>query len=138
MRVLVIEVSPHVRSGGTKHPNAFDARLAGSDAVLCISETPLLDATRALLAPGMADSDDMIVMRHAGSAVDALRARVWVAAMLTVEDRPSGQRIRLAKYRKLNAGPPKVSQRPSPVPDQPGVDKPLYGAAALPVGGGAQ
>ena len=72
-----------MRSDGTKHPNAFEARLA--DAVLCISEQPLLDAARALLARGIAQPDDTVVMRHAGSHVDALRARVGVAAGLAIE-----------------------------------------------------
>ena len=87
-RTHVIAVSPHVGADGTKHPNAFEARLAGE--VLCVSETPLLDAARALLARGIARPDDTIVMRHAGSHVDALRARVGVAAGLAIEDRPSG------------------------------------------------
>jgi hypothetical protein len=51
-RTHVIAVSPHMRSDGSKHPNAFEARLAG--AVLCISETPLLDAARALVARSIA------------------------------------------------------------------------------------
>ena len=79
-RAHVITVSPHIRSDGTKHPNAFEARLAG--ALLCVSETPLLDAARALLARGIAAPEDTIVMRHVGSHVDALRARVGVAAGL--------------------------------------------------------
>ena len=28
------------RRDGTKHPNAFDVRLAGTEEVLCTSETP--------------------------------------------------------------------------------------------------
>ena len=87
-RTHFIAVLPYMRSDGTKHPNAFEARLAGE--VLCVSETPLLDAARALLARGIAQLDDTIIMRHGGSRVDALRARVGVAAGLAVEDRPSG------------------------------------------------
>ena len=82
-RAHVIAVSPHLRPDGTRHPNAFEARLAG--APLCVSETPLLDAARALLARDIAQPDDTIVMRHVGSHVDALRARVGVAAELAVE-----------------------------------------------------
>ena len=52
MTARVIIVTPHLRPDGRKHPNAFDARLAGSDAVLCVSETPLLDSARVLLKAG--------------------------------------------------------------------------------------
>ena len=88
-RTHAIAVWPHVRADSTKHPNAFETWLGGD--VLCISETPLLDGARALLARGIAQPDDTIAMRHAGSHVDALRARVGVAAGLAIEDRPSGE-----------------------------------------------
>ena len=114
----VIAVSPHVGADGTKHPNAFEARLAG--AVLCVSETPLLDGARALLARGIAQPDDTIVMRHAGSHVDALRARVGVAAGLAIEDRPSGNPgLLLGKYRQRCTGRPSIARTPSRLPGQP-------------------
>ena len=62
-RTHAIAVSPHVRADSTKHPNAFETWLGGD--VLCISETPLLDGARALLARGIAQPDDTIAMRHA-------------------------------------------------------------------------
>lgn len=52
MTNLILVETPHVRPDGTKHPNAFDARLDGSDAVLCVSETPLFDSARVLLKTG--------------------------------------------------------------------------------------
>ena len=113
-----IAVSPHMRADGTKHPNAFEARLAG--AVLCVSETPLLDGARALLARSIAQPDDTIAMRHAGSHVDALRARVGVAAGLAIEDRPSGNPgLLLGKYRQRCTGRPSIAQTPSRLPGQP-------------------
>jgi hypothetical protein len=115
---LVLVASPHIRSDGTKHPNAFDARLAGSDAVLCVSETPLLSSARALLAAGMAGPDDTIVMRHAGSDFDALRARVGAAAGLTIEDTPSGGGPRLRQYRGISREAPlRIAQTSSPAAD---------------------
>lgn len=98
----VIVVAPHIRPDGTKHPNAFAARLAGTDAVLCVSDTLLLDAARALLKSGLAAPDDMIAMRHAGADIDALRGSVGVgvAAGLVIEDAPSGS-LRRRKYREI-------------------------------------
>ena len=61
----------------------FEARLDGR--LLCRSRQPLLDAARILLAEGC-DPDERIVMRHAGSTVDALSAKVGVAAGLTVSE----------------------------------------------------
>ena len=43
----LIVVTPHIRPDGTKHPNAFDARFAVSDVLLCTSETPFLDGASA-------------------------------------------------------------------------------------------
>ena len=56
-------------------------------------------------------------MRHAGSHVDALRARVGVAAGLAIEDRPSGAPgLRLGKYRQRVTGPPSIARTPSRLP----------------------
>ena len=98
----------------------FAARLDGSNEILCVSNTPLFSACRVLLARGLAKPDDVVVMRHVGADAIALRARVRVAAGLTVEDRPSGQKIGLAKYRpRTNAVTPRIARTASPVPDQP-------------------
>ncbi len=118
-RAHLISVSPHIRSDGAKHPNAFEARFAGE--VKCVSEAPLLDAARALLAQGIAHRDDTIV--------DALRARIGVAAGLAIEDRPSGAPgLRLGKYRQRCTGRPRIAQRPSRLPTQPAADRSLPGA----------
>ncbi len=118
----IIAVSPHVGADGTRHPNAFEARLAG--ALLCISETPMLDGARALLARGIAQPDDTVVMRHAGSHVDALRARVGVAAKLAIEDRPGGDPgLRLGKHRKRGTVRPMIARTPPRLPGQPSAGK---------------
>jgi hypothetical protein len=60
------------------------------DVSLCPStRAPLCDAARVLLGRGF-DPATMLIMRHRDSGVDALRARLAVAARQTVEDRPSG------------------------------------------------
>ena len=125
----VITVSPHIRPDGTKHPNAFDARLAGSDAVVCVSETPLFTSARVLLARGMAQPDDTIIMRHAGSEYDALRAKVGVAAELTIAETGSGPRR--IKYRPYS-GPSvalRIEQTPSLAPEAPADEREPVGAS---------
>jgi hypothetical protein len=63
------------------------------------SRTPFLDAARALIALGF-HPDSTLVMRHTGSEVDALRARLGTAAGLTVEDCPGGSKPpRFVRYR---------------------------------------
>ncbi len=70
----------------------FSARLDGR--LLVTSRVPFCDAARALMAEG-ADPDAVITMRHAGSEVDALRARLSIAAGLTVrEDRGGPEFVR--------------------------------------------
>src|SRR5256885_1365763 len=54
----------------------FSARLDGR-LLLQSSRMPFLDAARALIAEGINPST-VLVMRHAGSEVDALRARLGV------------------------------------------------------------
>ena len=122
----VIVVSPHMRSDGTRHSNAFEARLGG--AVLCVSETPLLDAARALLARGIARPDDTIVMRHAGSDVDAIRARVGVAADLTISDPAGGRRTALRRWEEFARARPRIARTPSRLPGQPPAGKSHPGA----------
>ena len=60
----VVEVTPHIRPDGRKHPNAFDAYLG--DRLVCTSETPLFSSARILLEDKTAHPDDTIVMRHRG------------------------------------------------------------------------
>ena len=127
MRELVIEVSPHVRRDGTKHPNAFDVRLAGSDEVLCVSDTPLLTAARVLLKAGKADPDSLLVMRRAGSGAVALRGRIGRAATLTIEETPFGPKRRRYKPRPSLEGPSRIAQPPPTMPERFTTSLPNYG-----------
>jgi hypothetical protein len=115
MAELTLIVAPHIRRDGTRHPNAFDARLDGD--LICTSETPLFDGARALLKTGKAAADDMLVMRHVGSEHDALRARVGVAAGLTIEETGHGPRRRKYKPRPTLDGRPRIEPAPSLVPE---------------------
>lgn len=91
-------MNEHVIIVSPSRPGTFEARLEGSETVLCVSSTPLFAAARALLANGAAEPKDVLVMRHAfsWSKGDALRARVGVAAGLSV--RETGSRPRLGRW----------------------------------------
>jgi hypothetical protein len=64
----------------------FETRCAGQ-LIVASTREPLLDGSRALLAAGH-DPDTIAVMRHAGSDVDALAARIGMAAQFYVEESP--------------------------------------------------
>jgi hypothetical protein len=69
----------------------FDGKVDGRS-VVKRSTTPFCDAARILLAEG-ADPVTKIVMRHAGSAADALRSTIGAAAKQTVADDNGGKPI---------------------------------------------
>jgi hypothetical protein len=83
---LLIAPSPPRDRVDRNYPGRFDARLAGDRPIIERSRTPFLDAARALLASGLALPDDMLEMRHDNSEHVVLRAKVSVAAKLTVSD----------------------------------------------------
>ena len=63
----------------------FEARIEGNPEILCESHQPFLDGARALLKAGFSP-DTELAMRHAGSAIVSLTARLGVAARLTVRE----------------------------------------------------
>jgi hypothetical protein len=67
----------------------FDARLGGNGRLLAHSRTPFFDAARALLGDG-ADPAAWLTMMHAGRDDACLRARLGIAAKLTVEESAHG------------------------------------------------
>jgi hypothetical protein len=73
MPIHVLMVTPAPRKSGGVLPGKLDARL-GERPIVEASRTPLCDGARALLAQGLAAPGDMLVMRHAGSDHDALKA----------------------------------------------------------------
>ena len=74
-----------VRPTGT----AACSRRGSAAACSCASPEPLLAAARVLIAEGW-HPDALLVMRHRDAGHDALRAKLKVAARLTVEDGPNG------------------------------------------------
>jgi hypothetical protein len=87
-RLRVRALSTHIRRSkrnGDLLPSKFTA-FHDERQIVTASRTPFCDGARALLADGTAQSSDMLIMRHAGSQVDALKAPAGVAARLTVSE----------------------------------------------------
>jgi hypothetical protein len=96
----------------------FDAYIDGRYVVT--SASPFIDACRVLVAQG-ADPDMVVVMRHAGSDVDALRGRLGDVAGVRVHSAPDGRPklatkpIAAAPYRRFKR--PRWAQTPKPGAD---------------------
>ena len=90
---LVIVVAPASRSTGQ-----FEAYL--NDRQLCVSRTPFYEAARVLMAEGV-DPRTTLVMRHAGSQTDSLKASLAAAAGSTVEETIYGPKLR--RWKPLSA-----------------------------------
>jgi hypothetical protein len=69
-------------------PGRFTTKLADGNVLVVSWRTPFLDAAPRLLKRGCS-ADAVIVMRHAGSAVESLRATIGKAAPLTVTPSPA-------------------------------------------------
>jgi hypothetical protein len=69
----------------TGAPDHYDAFVDG-ELVVNSTRQPFVDAARALLERGAA-SNSWLILRHADSDIDSLRAKVGVAAKLTVRAR---------------------------------------------------
>jgi hypothetical protein len=92
---VVLVVSPSLNAEGRKaystRGQLFDGRV-GDRVLVKRSTTPFCDAARVLLAEGVRP-EAKLVMRHAGSAADALRSTVGAAAGLTVADDTGGKPV---------------------------------------------
>ena len=97
---ITVTISPAAR------PGEF-AVYTGGRQLLAGSQQPLLDSARALLAEGHA-VDAVLVMRHRGSSIDALRSTIGVAAALTVTDSRHGT----PTFRAFRRGPAGVVAAP--------------------------
>jgi hypothetical protein len=92
---VILIVSPSLNIDGRKAYSTRGQLFDGAVDVRSIvkrSTTPFCDAARVLLAEGV-KPDTVLVMRHAGSAADALRSTVRVAAGLTVTDDNGGKSV---------------------------------------------
>jgi len=101
-QVRLVTVSP---SGP---PDYFDAVVNG-ELLVKSSRTPFCDAARALLDRGV-DSNSWLILRHAGSETDSLRAKVGIAAKLTVKE-PDRGRAHFANWNPLCSSPVASSVR---------------------------
>jgi hypothetical protein len=81
----VISLMSACKRNGDLLPGKFDGYI-GERQIVAASRTPFCDGARALLADGSARPNDSLIMRHAGSQHDALRASVAVAAKLTIKE----------------------------------------------------
>jgi len=89
-------------------PGCFEARVDGK--VLCTSRQPLLDGARELLARGH-DPTARAVMRHAGSAIDAIGGVIGRLAKLTTEESSQTPlRVRRWKAPPLWEGSPRIAR----------------------------
>jgi hypothetical protein len=92
---IVLVVSPSMNPDGGKAYSTRGQLFDGSvdnRRIVKRSTTPFCDAARVLLAEGVRP-DTKFVMRHAGSAADALRSTVGVASKLAVWDDGLGKPI---------------------------------------------
>ncbi len=85
---LTVVITPAPRGAGR-----FEVRLDGDDRLLCVSRTPFFDAARELVAAGY-DPNILLILRYSGSEVDCLRARLGMAASLSVEETDYGPKLR--------------------------------------------
>jgi hypothetical protein len=88
-QVRLVVISPN---GAPDHYDGF----VDGELLVASSRQPFVDAARVLPERG-ADSNSWLVLRHAASDTDSLRAKVGVAAKLTVRDRAVG----VPKFRRL-------------------------------------
>jgi hypothetical protein len=103
---IIVTPAPH-------YPWCYEARLDGHDYVLCVSRTPFFDAARKLIAQGY-DPGITLILRHAGSDTESLRARLGTAASLTVEETGYGPQLRRWKPISTLAVAPRIAPSEQP------------------------
>jgi hypothetical protein len=92
----------------SRHAGHYVARLDGDDRVLCVSRTPYFDAARKLATEGY-NPNITLVMRHAGSRTECLRASLGAASAQTVEETPYGPKFRRWKAIPTLAVAPRIA-----------------------------
>jgi hypothetical protein len=86
IRLMVMPCKPELHR---KWAGVFEVKLG--ETIICRSRQPFVDGARALLAMGY-DPEMVLVMRHATTGTDALKAKLRVAAKLAVDT--SGPHLR--------------------------------------------
>jgi len=87
----------------------FNARLADGRVLATGTATPFLAGCRRLIELGF-DPARPVVMRHAGSVHDALKATIGAAAKLTVRETVSGPKLGLWSGPRAEPGAPPMRQ----------------------------
>lgn len=114
MATLTIVVTRAMKENGSARPGLYEARLQGNARLLCRSCEPFLNAARVLASEGH-DLATVIVMRHAGSDTDCLRATIGAAASLNVEENDRPPRFRPWKARPSGALPSRIGANDNPL-----------------------
>ena len=123
MHTVTVTVAPI-----TSRPGYYTARADGR--LLCRSRQPFLDGARRLLASGF-PADTVIVMKCAGSVIEALRSTIGRAAAHTVsEEAYRPPRFKRWKPRYMGEGSPPVaylrnSEPRDPTPNLTSVSEPV-------------
>lgn len=103
---FTIIVSPRRARDKRAAASVYDAHLIGDEELLCSSNTVFLDSARELLRSGRAQPHDILIMQHAGSNTEALRATVGAAAKLTIEERDAGLHgVRFVRWKPMGEVP---------------------------------
>lgn len=91
----------------------YEARLENAERVLCGSRHPFVDAARVLIVEGF-DPTTVLVMRRVGSDVDALCARLGIAAKLRARETGDGPpRFVLWRAFSADSGSPTIAPHES-------------------------
>jgi hypothetical protein len=120
----IIAASAFDRDGIRLH-GKFDA-LLGDRLLVHATRQPFLDGCRALLELD-ADPDASVVLQHTGSATVSLRAKIGVAAKLTVAERAYGNAPRFERW---TPGPLSGGEAPVAQSDEAGELEPAEAANA--------
>jgi hypothetical protein len=100
--MIEIAVSPEPRNPGSP-PRKARFTACVSDRVLGAFSAPLLGAARVLLSEGVPPETEL-QMRHAGSSTIALKAKLGIAAGLTVNEDASTGAPRFARWKPFDRG----------------------------------
>jgi len=118
---LVITVSPATNADGqraySKRGPLFDCKVEGR-LIVERSHQPFLEGARWLVELGY-DPEALLVMRHAGSDLDSLRATIGAAARLTIKERNGAPRFERWMPFSLSPVEPGMRESGWPVLDQP-------------------